>query len=57
MLGMLAAMPAIFGHHQFFGCVDFIACGDVVLVLAHCADQCTEFTLIFLGHGENYTVD
>ena len=37
---MFFAAAAIFAHHQFFGRVDFIPVGYVVLALAHGADEC-----------------
>ena len=39
MLCVLAAMAAVFAHHQFFRRIDFIAFRDVVLAFAHGADH------------------
>ena len=51
MFRVFAAPFAIFFEHDFFGRVDLISTGDVVLGFAHGADECENHALIFFCHS------
>lgn len=52
MIRMFPAMRAILFEHDFFGRVDLVSAGNVVLGFADRADQCKYQTLIFFRHNE-----
>ena len=51
MFRVFAAPFAIFFEHDFFGRVDLISTGDVVLGFAHGADECEDEPLTLFCHS------
>lgn len=50
MRSVFTAAAAIFGQSQFFCSVYLVTVGDVVLTLAHRADEPDQDALFFFGH-------
>ena len=55
MIGMLAALPAIFMKLEFLRCIELTSLGQIILCLANHTDESDDQALFFFCHMDDYT--